>query len=516
MGPGETAPHRIEIVLADDHAMIRSGLRRVLDAEADLSVVAEAADVESALLETRRHRPQVVVLDLNMPGRPTLAAIPQFLDAAPGSSIVVLTMEHEPGFARRALSAGARGYVLKDAADTELIDAVHSVAAGRTYLAPSLGAQLATADPDPEARLAGPSGEPPRLAVGSNFAGHRIDAVLGRGAMGAVFRATDYVLERTVALKVITPDRARDSVFRARFRRECRLAAAIDHSHVVEVFHAGQERGLLYLSMRYVDGSDLGETLAAEGRLEPTRAVSIVAQIAGALDAAHALGLVHRDVKPENILLATVSSREHAYLTDFGIARHALEEHLTGTGVALGTVDYVAPEQARGAEVDGRADVYSLGCVLFQMLSGTVPFARDNPLEKLWAHVHDPPPKLVSVAPGLPTGLEDVLDRALAKDPAHRQQSAGALARDALDALGDVTLTPAVAEQRPQHLDHPAALCGRVHIPDHAAVQLARGLLDQPEQRLIFTPREHRRKSLGRHGGNRLVLKGRHRLTPQR
>jgi serine/threonine protein kinase len=281
------------------------------------------------------------------------------------------------------------------------------------------------------------------LVVGSNFAGHRIDAVLGRGAMGAVFRATDYALERTVALKVITPDRAKDPVFRARFRRECRLAAAIDHPHVVEVFHAGQERGLLYLTMRYVDGADLGETLAAGGPLMPARAVSIVSQIAGALDAAHAQGLVHRDVKPENILLATVAGREHAYLTDFGIARHAVEEHLTGTGVALGTVDYVAPEQARGAEVDGRADVYSLGCVLFQMLTGTVPFDRDNALEKLWAHVHDPPPKILTLDPRLPPGLEQVLDHALAKDPADRQQSAGRLGRDALDALGDVTVSPA-------------------------------------------------------------------------
>lgn len=442
MGPGDTATQRIAIVLADDHAMIRSGLRRVLDAEVDLSVVAEAGDVESALRETMEHQPQVVLLDLNMPGRPTLSAIPQFLEAAPGSSVVVLTMEHEPGFARRALSAGARGYVLKESAERELIDAVHSVAAGRTYLAPSLGARLATGNLDSEEQLGGLPGDAPRLAVGSNFAGHRIDAVLGRGAMGSVFRATDHVLERVVALKVITPDRARDPVFRARFRRESRLAAAIDHPHVVEVFHAGQERGLLYLTMRYVDGADLGEALAAGGPLAPARAVSILAQIADALDAAHAHGLVHRDVKPENILLATVAGHEHAYLSDFGIARHAVEEHLTGTGVALGTVDYVAPEQARGVEVDGRADVYSLGCVLFQMLTGAVPFDRDNALEKLWAHVHDPPPKLLSVTPSLPAGLEPVLDRALAKDPADRQQSAGQLARDARDALGDVTVTP--------------------------------------------------------------------------
>lgn len=158
VGSGDSASHRIEIVLADDHAMIRGGLRRVLDTESDLSVVAEASDAETALREARRHQPPVVVLDLNMPGLPTLAAIPRFLEAAPGSCVVVLTMEDDPRIARQALSAGARGYVLKESAEAELIDAVHSVVAGRTYLAPSLGARMAATQPTPIDRLPGLAG----------------------------------------------------------------------------------------------------------------------------------------------------------------------------------------------------------------------------------------------------------------------------------------------------------------------------------------------------------------------
>ena len=249
--------------------------------------------------------------------------------------------------------------------------------------------------------------------------------------MGLVFRATDLALGRTVALKVIAPDAAGNPVFRARFERECRVAAAIDHPHVVQIYHAGQDDGLLYLTMRYIDGTDLRRLLRRESRLDPARAVAI----AGALDEAHARGLVHRDFKPGNVLLAQRSGHDHAYLTDFGITRRAGDEHLTRTGVALGSVDYIAPEQARGADVDARADIYSLACVLFQMLTGSVVFDRDNDLEKLWAHVHDPPRRLVALNPELSPGLQDVLDRALAKHPGDRQQSATQLAKDATDAI---------------------------------------------------------------------------------
>ena len=425
----------IRIVLADDHALIRSGLRRVLDRETDLTVVAEAADVEAALALTERHRPEVVVLDLNMPGTPTLPAIPRLLEASPESAIVVLTMEAEPGFARTALSSGARGYVLKDAAEAELVEAVRSVLAGGTYLDPSLGARMAQMGPEPSGTHPGLSHGEPNLAVGTDFAGHRVDAFIGQGGMGLVFRATDLALGRTVALKVIAPDAAGNPVFRARFERECRVAAAIDHPHVVGIYHAGQDEGMLYLTMRYVDGIDLRRLLRREHRLDPVRAVSIVGQVAGALDEAHALGLVHRDVKPANVLLMERSGHDHAYLTDFGITRRAGDEQLTRTGVALGSIDYIAPEQAHGAEVDARADIYSLACILFEMLTGRVVFDRETDLEKLWAHVHDPPRRLATLDPGLPSDLQDVLDRALAKNPGDRHLSASALARDAAAAI---------------------------------------------------------------------------------
>ncbi len=426
----------IEIVIADDHPMIRSGIRRVLETEPDLTVVAEAATVDDALDQTLRCQPRIVILDLNMPGAATLPAIPRFLDIFPPVDVVVLTMETEPAVARRALTAGARGYVLKDAAAEQLVEAVRAVLAGRTYLDPTLGARLATLGAEKAAQLPGLTHGDPHLAIGSVFAGHRIDAVVARGAQGVVFRATDQTLHRPVALKVIAPEVAGNPTFRARFQRECQLAAAIDHPHVVEVFHAGEEQGVLFVTMRYVDGTDLRRLLEAEGRVDPARAVSIVTDVAGALDEAHSRGLVHRDVKPANILIAARSGRDHAFLTDFGITKRTADEPLTLTGVAVGTVDYIAPEQAHAGDVDARADIYSLGCVLFQSLTGKLVFDRDSDLEKVWAHVHDPPPRLRSVRRDLPRGLEEVILRALAKDRAERPGSAGELARAASEALG--------------------------------------------------------------------------------
>ncbi|HEX2103832.1 MAG TPA: protein kinase [Solirubrobacteraceae bacterium] len=424
----------VSIVIADDHAMVRHGLRMLLDAEPDLRVVAEAGDVDAALRWTRAYHPAVVVLDLNMPGEPSLPSIPRFLEAAPGTAVVMLTMQDEPAFAREALSVGASGYVVKAAAETELVEAVRAAAAGGTYLTPALGALMARTATRP------PSG--PRLVaaepeVGTVFAGHRIDGVAGRGAMGVVFRATDVVLDRRVALKVIAPSLAHDPVFRARFERECRIAAALDHPNVVDIFHAGEERGQLYVTMRYVEGTDLKSLLARERWLDPARAVAIVTEVAGALDEAHRHGLVHRDVKPANVLLAERDGEERAFLTDFGVTkqRSSDDTSLTATGMALGSVDYMAPEQARVAELDARTDVYALGCVLFHALTGSVPFIRGNALERMWAHVHEPAPAPSSIDPRLPRGLDDVLARALAKDPAERQQSAGALAREAGAAL---------------------------------------------------------------------------------
>jgi DNA-binding NarL/FixJ family response regulator len=436
--PVKVASAPVSIVIADDHAMVRSGLRVLLDAEPDLNVVAEAGDVSTALECARAHKPAVVVLDLNMPGEPSLPAIPRFLEAAPGTAVVMLTMQAEPAYAREALSAGASGYVVKTSAEADLVEAVRAAAAGGTYLTPALGASLAKAMwHHPPAAAPAPAGDP-EPEVGEVFAGHRVEAVAGRGAMGVVLRATDLVLDRAVALKLIAPLYARDPVFRARFERECRLAAGIDHPNVVEIFRAGEEGGRLYVTMRFVDGTDLKSLIARERRLEPARAVTLVAQVAGALDAAHRRGLVHRDVKPANILVASRDGAERAFLTDFGISKQRTETPdtaLTGAGMALGSVDYMAPEQAQVRDLDARTDVYALGCVLFHALTGSVPFIRGNDFERMWAHVHETAPAVSAIEPRVPAALDPVLARALAKAPDDRQQSAGELARDARAAV---------------------------------------------------------------------------------
>jgi serine/threonine-protein kinase len=416
----------IGIVLADDHTMVRHGLRMVLEAEEGLDVVAEAGDVEEALLCTLEHRPAVVILDLNMPGTATLPAIERFLAVEPRVAVVVLTMESDPALAQSALAAGASAYVLKEGAEAALVDAVRAAAAGRTYLDPGLGARLASLSRDSETPL----------AAGATFAGHRIDAVAGEGGMGVVYRATDLALDRPVALKLIAPALARDAMFRARFERECRLAASLDHPHVVPIFHAGEEAGRLYVTMRFVEGTDLRTLLSAHAPLDPFRAVGLAGQVADALDEAHAHGLVHRDVKPGNILIGRRERAEHAFLSDFGVSKHRTTGlELTATGLAVGTPDYMAPEQAEGRDVDGRADTYALACVLFHSLSGKIPFERDSDLDKLWAHVHEPPPDLQTLRPDLPHGLGAALSTALAKDPARRQRSCSELAREALSAL---------------------------------------------------------------------------------
>ena len=424
----------IRILLVDDHTMVRSGLRLLLEEQDDFSVVGEAGDVDSALDRTRAEQPKVILLDLNMPGRASLPAIGELLEAAPGSTVVVMTQHDDPEFARLALLGGASGFVLKEAAHSELVDAVRAAAAGRTYLNPNLGARLATVSPPaaPESR----PDEEAELAIGSTFAGHRIDAIAGRGGMGVVYRATDLTLDRPVALKLLVPSLARDPVFRARFERECRLAAALDHPHVVPIFHAGAERGALYLTMRYIEGTDLRSLLAEEQLLEPSRAVSIVAQVAAALTEAHRHGLVHRDVKPANVLIAVRDGSEYAYLTDFGISMDRVRtSDLTQTGFAVGTADYMSPEQAQGVDVDSRADIYALGCILYRALAGTVLYDKDSDVEKLWAHIHEPPPGLLGVRPELSPSLGDAVERALAKAPGDRQQTAGELARELLAAV---------------------------------------------------------------------------------
>ena len=266
----------------------------------------------------------------------------------------------------------------------------------------------------------------PDLLPGAEFAGCRIEAVAGRGGMGIVYRATQLSLGRPVALKLITPDRAGDPGFRERFERESRIAAAIDHPNVIPVYAAGEEGGHLYLVMRYVQGTDLQHLLARERTVPPARAASIALQIGAALDAAHAVGLVHRDVKPANVLL----SREHAYLADFGLSQVVgSDTRLTSTGQWIGTVDFMAPEQFEGGEADARADVYALGCVLFDALTGSVPYPRGTVPATMIAHLQEEPPR--PSEHGAPDGFDRVIARALAKDPADRYPSAGDLGRAA-------------------------------------------------------------------------------------
>jgi tRNA A-37 threonylcarbamoyl transferase component Bud32/streptogramin lyase len=264
--------------------------------------------------------------------------------------------------------------------------------------------------------------------IGSELFGYRVEALLGRGGMSVVYRAHDLALDRKVALKLLAPELAEDERFRSRFLRESRVAASLDHPSVIPIYEAGESEGLLCIAMRYVEGTDLKRRLRAEGALEAEQALDYCAQVAAALDTAHAHGLVHRDVKPSNVLISTGG---HCYLADFGLTYETADRSdLTVTGQMLGSVDYAAPEQIEGKPVDGRADVYSLGCVLYECLTGSVPFPRDSDLAALWAHVNESPPRL----PSHPE-LEPVLKRALAKRPDDRFPTCGALVDAARDAL---------------------------------------------------------------------------------
>ena len=246
--------------------------------------------------------------------------------------------------------------------------------------------------------------------------------------MGLVYRATELSLERPVALKLIAPELAGDSRFRERFLRESRLAASLGHPHILPVFAAGETDGSLYLATRFVEGGDLKELLDREQKLAPERSLFILGHIADALDAAHAKGLVHRDVKPANVLL---DESGRAYLADFGLAKQVGTHGFTKTGQIAGTLDYLSPEQIRGEQVDARTDEYALACVLYQCLVGAPPFARGTEAEVLWAHMQNEPPRLHDH----PT-LDAVLSKGLAKAAEQRYQTCSALVEAASTALG--------------------------------------------------------------------------------
>jgi serine/threonine-protein kinase len=267
---------------------------------------------------------------------------------------------------------------------------------------------------------------PGGLAPGSRVAGYRVEEPLGAGGMAVVYRARDERLGRRVALKVLAPALATDEEFRRRFTAESRAAAAVDHPHIIPVYEAGQAGWALFIAMRLVTGGDLWGMIS-HGPLAPERVAELLSPVASALDAAHRAGLVHRDVKPANVLVDADQGRpEHVYLSDFGISKGAASSAgLTGTGQYLGTPDYTSPEQVRGLPVDGRTDQYALACVAWQLLTGAVPFHRDEALDVLFAHLHEPVPRLDALRPDLPAGAGQVLARALAKEPGRRYPSCG-------------------------------------------------------------------------------------------
>jgi serine/threonine protein kinase len=274
------------------------------------------------------------------------------------------------------------------------------------------------------------------LAVGSKFAGHLIREVVGRGGMGVVYRAE--WIGHDVALKVITPELSADREVRIRFQREYRAEAAIRHPNVMQVYGAGAKEGRLYVTMRYVDGTDLARLLANGRNLPPPRAAVLIAQVAEGLDAAHARGIVHRDVKPANVLLEDDGDGLRAILTDFGLMKNLRSKvQLTMEGSFVGTCNYAAPEQLLSTGVDPRTDVYALGCVLYQALTGQVPYPRGSSAATMFAHLQAPIPVVTEAAPEVPAGFDAVVARAMAKDPEERYGSAGELGRAALDAAGE-------------------------------------------------------------------------------
>jgi serine/threonine-protein kinase len=266
----------------------------------------------------------------------------------------------------------------------------------------------------------------------SQIAGYRIERVAGRGGMGVVYRATHMHLGRTVALKLLNPELAASEEFRERFVRESRAAAELEHPNIVPVYDAGEVEGRLYLAMKFVEGTDLAQLLEEETKLSADRTMPLMEQLASALDTAHDHGLIHRDVKPANALL----EGDRLYLTDFGLTRRVDSTRpLTATGRAVGTAAYLAPEQIRGEALDRRVDVYALGCVLYQCLSGEPPYLRDTDMLIMWAHVGAEPPSLSTDVAGLPSAVDRVIKKALAKSREDRYDTCGQLVSEMKRAL---------------------------------------------------------------------------------
>ena len=348
--------------------------------------------------------------------------------------------------------------------------------------------RAATVDPSERLR---------QLTVGSTFADHVIRGVAGRGSMGVVYRAMHVPLKREVALKLIAPEASADEHFRMRFRREIEAAAAIQHPHVVPIFHAGEQDGLLFVTMRYVEGVDLARLIAVERRLDPSRAVRLIAEVAEALDAAHERRIVHRDVKPANVLIGVERGTEHAFLADFGLTKILQSETQdTEAGTLVGTFDYTAPEQLDDRDVDARTDVYALGCVLYQALTGEVPYPRSSVAAKMFAHLDSPPPLVTSLVADAPPELDEVITRALAKDPDARFASAGELARAALAAVEQ--RVPVRTEHEAPPPSSPGSFEIRVPLPSQLASECEQGAFVGREDQLGRLVQRRARAASGR------------------
>lgn len=281
--------------------------------------------------------------------------------------------------------------------------------------------------------------------IGTTMGDYRLEAVIGRGGMSIVYRAENMRLSSLVAVKVLAPELALNDVFRERFIHESRVAASLSHPNVIPIFDAGPYEDLLYIAMRYVAGPDLKSVLREHGALPPEQALLLVSQAGRALDAAHKRGLVHRDVKPANILIerGTDGDPDHVYLADFGITKHALSQSgLTATGQFVGTIDYVAPEQILGKPIDGRCDIYSLGCVLYECLTGRVPFKKEHDAAVIWAQVEEQPPPPSTLLPALPAEIDEVIATSMAKDPDDRYSTCREMCDAASRALNLTAISP--------------------------------------------------------------------------
>lgn len=281
------------------------------------------------------------------------------------------------------------------------------------------------------------------LARGTRLAGYRVDGIVGQGGMGVVYEATQLSLARTVALKLLTAELSEDPSFRRRFRREGQLQAALDHPHIIPVYEAGESPHGLFLAMRLVDGPDLRRLIGSRA-IDERRTIRILGQVADALDSAHDAGLTHRDIKPQNVLVA---GGDHAYLADFGLTKAPGIDSLTSTGRFVGTLNYMAPELIRGEGSSAASDVYAMGAMLYECLCGQVPFRRDSEAAVIYAHLQDAPPRPSATLPGLSPDMDDVVARAMSKEPAERYPTASALVVDAAGALGLESLTADLEER---------------------------------------------------------------------